>query len=491
MKTEKNILDFEFIKKKIQKISYSFVKKHNVIALCEKNEKLIIATDDIYNLDASQELYLMFQKEIVIKVFTKKQIEDAIEKCYHISKQIKNEIAPVKDKVYEGYDLLDKTSDNAAVNLLNSIILEGVYQKASDIHFDPDKDILKVRYRIDGMLLEKDTISSNLASQIVSRIKVMAALDIAEKRLPQDGRIKLLINKREIDFRISTIPTVYGERVVLRILDRSNVILGLEKIGMEKDILKKFTKALSYPEGIILATGPTGSGKTTTLYSAISELNKPSVNIMTIEDPVEYKLDDIAQIAVNPKIDLTFAKGLRHILRQDPDIIMIGEIRDQETASIAIQAALTGHLVFSTLHTNDAPSAIIRLADMQIEPYLISSTVITVLSQRLVRTICPHCKEEYKPSSIEQEELHVKDKMLFKGKGCKECFSTGYMGRAAIYELLEMDDNIKSQIVKNLDITNLKSSLKKDYKTLRQNGLDLVKKGITTASELLRVSKNI
>nr|NGX44411.1 Type II secretion system protein E [Candidatus Anoxychlamydiales bacterium] len=443
MKNNIKLQDFEFIKNKVKKIPYLFAKKNNLIAIDEKNEKIIVAISDIYNLEALSELYLMFNKEIESTVCSKDEIEKAIEICYHQTKKIVHrEDENEKNENFEGYDLLEVSSDNEVVNILNTIILEAITQKSSDIHLEPEKNILKIRYRIDGVLQKRDYITSHLVSQIITRIKVMAALDIAEKRLPQDGRIKLMINKREIDFRVSTIPTVYGERLVLRILDKSNIVLGLDMIGMEKTLLKNFKNSITHPEGIVLVTGPTGSGKTTTLYSSINELNNSSLNIMTIEDPVEYKLTDIAQIAVNPKIDLTFEKGLRHILRQDPDIIMIGEIRDYLTAEIAIQASLTGHLVLSTLHTNDAPSAIIRLADMKIEPYLLSSTIIAVLSQRLVRTICSSCKEEYKPLNIELEELGIKEKTLYRGKGCSDCFNTGYMGRCGIYELMVLDDKI-------------------------------------------------
>ncbi|NGX34560.1 MAG: Type II secretion system protein E [Candidatus Anoxychlamydiales bacterium] len=492
MKNNIKLQNFEFIKNKVKKIPYLFAKKNNLIAIDEKREKIIVAINDIYNLDALSELYLMFNKEIETKIYPKDEIEKAIETCYHQTKKIvhaKDENK--KDENFEGYDLLEISSDNEVVNILNTIILEAITQGASDIHLEPEKNILKIRYRIDGVLQQRDYITSHVVSQIITRIKVMASLDIAEKRLPQDGRIKLMINKREIDFRISTMPTVYGERVVLRILDKSNLVLGLEHLGMEENLLKNFKIALSYPEGIVLVTGPTGSGKTTTLYSSINEINNSSLNIMTIEDPVEYKLTDIAQIAVNPKIDLTFAKGLRHILRQDPDIIMIGEIRDYQTAEIAIQASLTGHLVLSTLHTNDAPSAIIRLADMKIESYLLSSTIIAVLSQRLVRKICSSCKEEYKPTNIELEELKIKEKILFRGRGCSDCFNTGYMGRCGIYELMVLDDKIKNHIVKDMHINKIKENLKSDYKTLRQNGVELIKKGITTTFEVIRVTKNI
>lgn len=490
MNTIEKLEDFNFIKNKIKKIPYLFAKKNSLIALDESNSKLFIAISDQYNLEAVNELYLMFNKEIETKVFLKDEIEKAIEFCYHQAKKIKHDQPENgKNVIAEGYDLLEQSSENEAVNILNSVILEAISQKASDIHLEPENNILKIRYRIDGVLQKRDFISGEYFSQIITRIKVMAKLDIAEKRLPQDGRIKLMINKREIDFRVSTIPTIYGERIVFRILDKSNLVLGLEKLGLHTQMLNDFRRTISCSEGIILVTGPTGSGKTTTLYSAITELDSSKLNIMTIEDPVEYKLTNIAQISVNPKIELTFAKGLRHILRQDPDIIMIGEIRDRETAQIAIQASLTGHLVLSTLHTNDAPSAIIRLADMNIESYLLSSTIIAVLAQRLVRKICPYCIEEYKPSEAELKEIDVKK--LYKGKGCPACFNTGYMGRTGIYELMIMDEKLKKQIVKNIDIENLRSCLDAKFKTIFRSGLELVKNGVTAVSEVIRVTNNL
>ena len=310
------------------------------------------------------------------------------------------------DAEVEVYDLLDDTHHQAPIiKLLNLILTEAIQQGASDIHFEPFEDRLRVRYRIDGVLQNRHSPAQEFQAQLMTRIKVMAKLDIAEHRLPQDGRIKLKMGRREIDFRVSTVPVAGGERIVLRILDKGNVILGLDKIGMLPTVFDEFKRLIAMPEGIILVTGPTGSGKTTTLYSAICEMYNEATNIMTIEDPVEYNLNGIAQIGVQPKIRLTFATGLRHILRQDPDIIMIGEIRDAETAEISIQASLTGHLVLSTLHTNDAPSAITRLVDMDVEPYLLSSTLIGILAQRLVRRICPGCETPYHPTDRELQSI--------------------------------------------------------------------------------------
>ena len=376
--------------------------------------------------------------------------------------------------------------------MLNAILQEAIQQGASDIHFEPLETTLSVRYRIDGVLQKRHTPPKEYQSQLLTRIKVMARLDIAEQRLPQDGRIKLKLGGRQIDFRVSTIPVVYGERIVLRILDKSNVLLGLHKIGMCADVLEKFKNLIKMSEGIVLVTGPTGSGKTTTLYSALSEINSTHTNIMTVEDPVEYKLQGMAQIGVNPKIHLTFSTGLRHILRQDPDVIMIGEIRDKETADIAIQAALTGHLVLSTLHTNDAPSALTRMVDMGIEPYLLSSSVVGVLAQRLVRCICPHCKTAYTPTESELNDLGLQDvEELYVGKGCTECYETGYKGRLGIYELMIMSGSIKRKLVETADSVSLqKVALEENMQTLRQDGGRLVAQGKTTTAEVLRVTRS-
>jgi general secretion pathway protein E len=316
-------------------------------------------------------------------------------------------------------------------------------------------------------------------------------MDIAEHRLPQDGRIKLRHGGREIDFRVSTLPIVYGERIVLRILDKGNVLLGLDRMGLDEGALRDLRKLIQMPEGIVLVTGPTGSGKTTTLYSAIAEINDSETNIITVEDPVEYKIAGISQMNVNPRIELDFAKGLRHILRQDPDVIMIGEIRDRETAEIAIQASLTGHLVLSTLHTNDAPSALTRLADMGIEPYLLASSILGVVAQRLVRQICPFCKIAYSPSEKELSELGLSAHgSFYKGTGCPHCFETGYKGRHAIYELMAVSGKIKQQVLKSQDAQELRRvALAEGMKTLFEQGVALVCSGITTSAELLRVTR--
>jgi len=426
-------------------------------------------------------------------------LEQAIELCYHhgddeASKYIQDlqtdetETIRVDDSEY---DLLDQSDDSSVIRLLNVMLLEALQQGASDIHFEPVEEGLLVRYRIDGVLQMRHAPPRDLQRQLLTRIKVLSKLDIAEHRLPQDGRIKLRMGEREIDFRVSTVPIVYGERIVLRILDNSNILLGLDKIAMPEKLLTEFRAHIKQNQGIVLVTGPTGSGKTTTLYSALSELQSSEVNIMTVEDPVEYKLKGMAQIGINPKIDLTFAKGLRHILRQDPDVIMIGEIRDRETAEIAIQSALTGHLVISTLHTNDAPSAITRLIDMNIEPYLLSSTLLAVLAQRLVRKICTSCKASYKATPKECEDLGLDSgATLYKGRGCPECFGLGYRGREGIYELMSLSGPIRKQMLHGADATDLQQvAIQEGMSPMRAYGAKKALDGITTCSEVLRVTK--
>ncbi len=486
-------------------IPYSFVRKNILLPLEDKESYTSVAVSDPLNLDALDELRLILDKEIRAVYAPEEAILSAINECYHAEEGATSEFLAhmsengnganaVKEQI-EVYDLLEIKEEAPIIRLLNLILSEAINQRASDIHFEPYENDLKVRYRIDGVLQSRHSPPREYQGQLITRIKVLAKLDIAEHRLPQDGRIKLKMGGREIDFRVSTVPVAHGERIVLRILDKGNVVLGLDQIGMLPAQLDAFRKLIELPEGIVLVTGPTGSGKTTTLYSALWETCDEESNIMTIEDPVEYKLKGIAQIAVHPKIGLTFAQGLRHILRQDPDCVMIGEIRDTETAEIAIQASLTGHLVLSTLHTNDAPSAIPRLIDMGVEPYLLSSTVVGVLAQRLVRKVCPNCRERYVPDARELEELglapeKLNGNFLYRGKGCSHCYGSGYKGRHGIYELMVVTEAIRSFIAKNADTTELrKLSIAEGMMTLRQHGAHLVRAGITTASEVMRVSR--
>ena len=409
----------------------------------------------------------------------------------------------------EGIATLKQAASLApVVNMVNSIITRAVEMGASDIHLEPERHNFNCRYRIDGVLYPGSRVPLEEQAAVLSRIKIMANMDIAEKRLPQDGRVQMFAAGRDVDLRISTFPTIFGENLVIRILDRSGGILKLEQLGFSKDTLAAFSQFIHRPHGIILVTGPTGSGKTTTLYAALSEINSLEKNIITLEDPVEYEIAHVRQSQVNVKAGLTFAAGLRSIVRQDPDIIMIGEIRDKETADIAIHAALTGHLVFSTLHTNDAPSAATRLIDMGVEPFLVASSIIGILAQRLVRTLCPQCKEQYKPSAELLNSLNTSGVgpskarplpggenrlgRLYKETGCKKCKQRGYIGRAGIYELLIPNDRIKDLISRKAQATALREeAVKSGMKTLRDSGLEKVIAGVASVSELLRVTEEV
>ena len=495
---------YELIRDRIQMIPYSFAKQRGVVPLQITEKGVLVAVSDPLNMEGLKEVQLFLKKPVLPVFCDRSVLETAIEVCYQqkegeakriFSAAGKETKEAAREETLEGYDLLEQAEGNPIIRMVNALFLEAIQQGASDIHLEPGDGVFHIRYRIDGVLLERVAPVKEARNAVVTRIKVMAKMDIAEQRLPQDGRIKLFHGGREIDFRVSTIPTVFGERVVLRILDRGNVVVGMEKIGMNEKLLKAFRKMIHAPEGIILVTGPTGSGKTTTLYSAISEINSGELNILTIEDPVEYKLPGISQMNVNPKIDLTFAKGLRHMLRQDPDVIMIGEIRDRETAEIAIQASLTGHLVFSTLHTNDAPSALTRLVEMGIEPYLLASSLLGVLAQRLVRCICPNCRTAYHPHADELAELNLKKEQLpegklFRGEGCPGCFGSGYRGRCGIYELMPMQAKIKTQVMKSVDAQELRKTAREGKMvSLFEEGCQLVLRGLTTSAELLRVTR--
>ncbi len=390
--------------------------------------------------------------------------------------------------------LRDMASEAPVIRLVNQTLSRAVEQRASDIHVEPFENELRVRFRIDGVLHDQDPPPRNLTAAIISRIKLMAKLNIAERRLPQDGRIKLRLVGREIDLRVSSLPTLYGESVVLRILDRSSVVVDLSRLGMPEDILGNFSHMISQPHGLILVTGPTGSGKTTTLYGALDKINSPELKIITIEDPVEYQLRGVNQIHVRSQIGLTFANGLRSIVRQDPDVIMVGEIRDAETAEIAIQAALTGHLVFSTLHTNDASGAVSRLLDMGVEDYLLASSLIGVLAQRLVRRVCSSCRRPIDASPEFLKELGARGTRpttVYESTGCGECAGTGYHGRAGIYELLVCDDQIRNLIVSRATADRIKQdAVSRGMRTLRMDGFWKVADGTTTVGEVLRVTQD-
>jgi general secretion pathway protein E len=392
-------------------------------------------------------------------------------------------------------DLLDDTSDAPIIKLVNLMLSQAVKDRASDIHIEPTQNRLKIRYRVDGILYDMLSPPKHIQSTLISRIKIMAEMNIAEKRLPQDGRIEIRIGDKNIDIRASTIPTAFGERVVLRLLDKSHILLRLSDLGMPEERLKEFDRLIRSAHGIILVTGPTGSGKTTTLYAALSSINRTAINIITIEDPIEYQIEGIGQIQVNPKIDLTFANGLRSIVRQDPDVILVGEIRDLETAEIAIQSALTGHLVFSTLHTNDSASAITRLIDMGIEPFLVTSSVIGILAQRLVRIVCDDCKEAYIPDEESLQKIGLAPEMLaskkiFRGRECPSCLNTGYRGRTGIFESMILGNALQSLILKTSDANTIKKeAVEQGMITLRQDGAQKVLDGITGIEEVFRVTQ--
>ncbi len=434
---------------------------------------------------------------------TQKAILSAINIAYDLSQDSAQQL--VQDMEEDGTtiindlestaDLLDDTSDAPVIKLVNHIISQSVKARASDIHFEPYQDSFKVRYRVDGILYDLLTPPKWIQASLISRIKVMAKMNIAEKRLPQDGRLDVKIGNQQIDVRVSTIPTSFGERVVLRLLNKSSSLLYMTDLGLLPEKLDLLKKLVQSPNGIILVTGPTGSGKTTTLYAVLSSINKPDINIITIEDPVEYQIQGISQIQVNSKIDLTFARGLRSIVRQDPDVILVGEIRDRETADIAVQSALTGHLVFSTLHTNDSASAITRLIDIGVEPFLISSSVIGIAAQRLVRVLCPHCRKPYTPNEMALNSIgitsdRIKEHTIYKSAGCTRCFNTGYSGRIGIFEIMNMQESLKHLILKNFDSNRIKQEATKlGMTTLHQDGIQKVLQGVTTIEEVFRVTQ--
>lgn len=501
-----DLSSYRLSKDRYKQVPYAFVKKHTVLPIQEKDDTVFVAICDPLNLTPLEELRFLLSSEVEAVYTPRDIILAAIHDCYNTEDGAASQlIANMTDKHedarndgdIEVFDLLDNgRHQSPVVQLLYLILTEAIQQGASDIHFEPLENNMRVRYRIDGVLQNRHAPAQDYQIQLLTRIKVMSKLDIAEHRLPQDGRIKLRMGRREIDFRVSTVPVAGGERIVLRILDKGNILLGLDLIGMLPPVFKEFKKLITLPEGIVLVTGPTGSGKTTTLYSAICDMTNDEINIMTIEDPVEYNLKGIAQIGVHHKIKLDFATGLRHILRQDPDVIMVGEIRDKETAEIAIQAALTGHLVLSTLHTNDAPSAITRLVDMGIEPYLLSSCIVGVLAQRLVRRICPECKEAYQPSEKELQSIGINPEefngLLYHGKGCAYCYNTGFKGRQGVYELMPVNNAINKQIINSPDAVEMrKIALAEGMISLLGHGAELVKNGMTTIAEVLRVARGI
>jgi len=483
-------------------ISSRFIREHMVVPLELKNDTLKIVMANPDDRSAIDALKVATSADIVVYATDGKALDEYISKFYGQESQNINRI--IEDMGEKGLEFIreeeedvghlkDLASEAPIIKLVNLFITRAVEGRASDIHIEPFEDELKVRYRVDGVLHEIESVPKKLQAAIVSRLKIMAKLNIAERRLPQDGRIRLKVGESEIDLRVSTIPVLYGESVVMRILRKEGIVIDLDLLGFPPNTLASFDQLITKPNGIILVTGPTGSGKTTTLYGALDKINSPDKKIITVEDPVEYQLKGVNQIQVKPQIGLNFANTLRSIVRQDPDIIMIGEIRDLETAKIAIESALTGHLVFSTLHTNDAPSAITRLLEMGVENFLLSSTIRGILAQRLVRVICPSCKET-DTSVADREELTMLglggNKTLHLGKGCEHCAFTGYYGRLGIFELLVVEDEIRRLILKNADANQLRETARKNgMRTLLEDGSDKIREGITTLSEILRVTQ--
>ncbi len=486
-------------------IPLSFAKGNMILPLRREEGSLLAAVADERGILALRELARHFGLNPRPLHASPGALIDAINRFYgqvgsaeDVMDNITGEdLSSVATEFEKPKDILELTEDAPIIRLLNAILQQAVKERASDIHIEPYEKELDIRMRVDGMLHRVLTPPKIIQDALISRVKIMANLDIAEKRLPQDGRIRLLIGGRDIDIRVSIIPTTFGERVVMRLLDRKQGLIGLREVGLDNRDEKLFEELLARTNGIILVTGPTGSGKTTTLYSAINRIHTEEKNIITVEDPVEYQLKGIGQIPVNTKIGLTFASGLRSILRQDPDVIMVGEIRDGETAEIAIQASLTGHLVLSTLHTNDASSAVVRLTDMGVEPFLVASSLIGVLAQRLVRVICPACKESYRPSEVERSyfpessfQNSSSSFALYRGKGCDACLGKGYLGRTAIFELLVVDDAVRQSISLRADAMRIRNAaVSQGMRTLRADGLEKALQGVTTVEEVLRVTQ--
>ncbi len=477
-------------------LSVPFLREAHLLPIEEENERVVIAAADPRDPYICQSLQFIFGKPVVFKVATATQIEDGILRLYSEALgQSASELMSIAAGDVTDSDLIrlrESASEAPIVRFVDRLIAKAVDAEASDIHIEPLERQLRVRMRLDGVLAEDDPAPLASAAAIVSRIKILARLDIAERRLPQDGALKMSVRGKDVDFRVATTPVVHGEEVVIRVLDQSSVRLDLADLGFSQNLLRRFGALLSRPNGIVLVTGPTGSGKSTTLYAALEGLNRADRKILTVEDPVEYKIDGLNQIQVKPEIGLDFARSLRSILRHDPDIIMVGEIRVAETARIAIQAALTGHLVLSTLHTNDAPSAITRLLDMGVEDYLIASTVSGVLAQRLVRTLCKDCRTPVRVPEFLLQKAPSGDVKFFEPKGCPACRGTGFRGRTVIAEFMELNGSLRQRVLGHTGVAQLRSaSIADGMQTLFENGVDAVFAGVTSYDEVLRVAQDV
>jgi type IV pilus assembly protein PilB len=489
----------------LKRVPQQMAAAHKMVPLeyDEGEQKIVVALASADNFRATDDLQRLLGMRVVARIADADQLKSALERYYGVGTEnivdIINELAD--NQTFEGMEnrgesidldtIKEMAESNPVKKLVSMVLLEAIRNRASDIHFEPFEDEFKMRYRIDGTLYEMLPPPKRIALAIASRIKVMANLDIAERRLPQDGRIELLVNGAPVDLRVSVLPTMFGESVVMRVLDRSNVSLDVERLGFREDDLRIFRQLIGRPNGIVIVTGPTGSGKTTTLYAALSELNDVAVKILTSEDPVEYDIDGLVQVQIREEIGLTFARCLRSFLRQDPDIILVGEIRDLETAEIAVQASLTGHLVFTTVHTNDAPSTVARVLDLGLEPFLITATLEGIVAQRLVRTICPRCKEAYTPSEDALLELEltpeqVTGRKFYRGAGCDFCRNTGYSGRLAIFEIMILDDQLRELIMQRSSTNILRQAARKrGMRSLREGGLLAIYDGLTTLEEVV------
>ena len=494
----------------VEAVPATYAQHHFLIGVKTENDdgELVVVLSKPLDVNALDNISKMMGLPVRAAISTRTAITSVIDVAYEQRTTVIEEVAEeldsqnldqLIDEVAHSDDLLDVVNRPPVIRLVNDMLFRALQLRASDVHVHPYETKIQIRYRIDGILYDVLSLNRNVLPLIISRIKVMAGMDIAERRLPQDGRCSVRLGQREVDLRISTVPTSYGERSVLRLLDKSTALYGLDELGLCKDDLKKFDGLLTRSHGVIFVTGPTGSGKSTTLYACLNRINSSEKNVITIEDPIEYQLDAISQIQVASKKGMTFATSLRHVLRQDPDVIMVGEVRDIETARMSIQSSLTGHLVFSTLHTNDSAGAVSRLLDLGVEPYLVSSSLITIIAQRLVRKVCKNCKEVYEPTTRELKELglgngnidiHPEDGKFFEGKGCEKCFQTGYRGRTGIYELLMITEEIRDMIYKRKTAGSIKKhALNAGLKTLRMDGARKVLAGITTISEVLRVTQ--
>jgi general secretion pathway protein E len=481
-----------------------FARSHNLMAIGEEEGRLKVATCSPLDFHPMDELSSILKREVMPVLATRAEITALVNKAYQQKVDVVDEmledldaddISGIARELEDSHDLLDMANKAPIIKLVNMMLFQALKMRASDVHIQPFEDKLQVRYRIDGILYDMMNPPKKIQEAIISRVKVMGKMDIAQRLLPQDGRASMHVGDSEVDVRISCVPTSHGERIVMRLLDKSARLYELEELGMDQDHLKLFAQYIRYSHGIIFVTGPTGSGKTTSLYAALKRINSADKNIITIEDPIEYHLPGLSQIEVSAKRGLTFATGLRTILRQDPNIIMVGEVRDLETATIAIQAALTGHLVFSTLHTNDSAGAMTRLLDLGVEQYLVASSVVAVMAQRLVRLVCKHCREEFAPEAESLSDIGLKldqlpNRRLWKGRGCPNCLNTGYLDRMGIYEVLPVTEKVREQVMTKTGASLIKqAAVASGFRTLRMDGAQKVLRGLTTIDEVLRVTQ--